>query len=76
MKKALILAVALGALSLPALAQQTPNGNSAGGPARVGEPGQIGGGAPGSKPGAMETTMKKKKMMGHRKMKKKMKKAM
>jgi hypothetical protein len=43
MKKALLIAAALGALSLPALAQQSPTGQSSGGPARVGTPGQVGG---------------------------------
>ena len=44
MKKALLIAAALGALSLPALAQQSPTGQSSGGPARAGVPGQVGGG--------------------------------
>lgn len=50
MKKTLLIAAALAALSLPALAQQSPTGNSAGGPARVGNPGEIGGGVPGTRP--------------------------
>jgi hypothetical protein len=50
MKKAFLIAVALGALSLPALAQQSPTGQSSGGPARVGVPGQTGGGVPGTTP--------------------------
>jgi hypothetical protein len=51
MKKVLLIAAALGALSLPALAQQSPTGQSSGGPARVGNPGQIGGGVPGASAG-------------------------
>jgi hypothetical protein len=51
MKKVLLIAAALGALSLPALAQQSPTGQSSGGPARVGTPGQIGGGVPGASAG-------------------------
>ena len=74
MKKVLFAAVALSVLSLPALAQQTPNGNSAGGPARVGEPGQVGGGVPGTKPNMGERRMMARKMAHkkHRRMKKKM----
>lgn len=71
MKKALIIAAALGALSLPALAQQTPSGTTAGGPARVGAPGQIGGGVPGSQPNVVERRMMPKKMMAKKRMKKK-----
>lgn len=63
MKKALILAAALGALALPALAQQSPGGTTAGGPARVGQPGEIGGGVPGTRPGMAERRMSSKKMM-------------
>ena len=49
--KALIVAAALGVLSLPAFAQQAPGtGTNSGGPGRVGIPGQIGGGVPGSQP--------------------------
>jgi hypothetical protein len=47
MKKTLLIAAALGALAMPALAQQSPTGTNAGGPGRVGIPGQIGGGVPG-----------------------------
>ena len=76
MKKALIFAAALSALSLPALAQSTPSGTSAGGPGRVGIPGQIGGGVPGSKPNVVEQRMMPKKMMKKRMMRKRMKKKM
>ena len=76
MKKALIIAAALGALSLPALAQQTPSGTSAGGPGRVGNPGQIGGGVPGSQPNMVERRTMPKKMMKKRMMKKRMKRRM
>ena len=71
MKKALILAAALGALSLPALAQQSPGGTTAGGPARVGQPGEIGGGVPGTRPGTVERRMTSKKMMRKKRMMKK-----
>ncbi len=53
MKKALLFAAVFGALSIPALAQQSPTGTSAGGPARVGTPGQVDGGVPGTRPAAM-----------------------
>jgi hypothetical protein len=53
MKRTLLLAAALGALALPAFAQQSPTGQSAGGPARVGNPGEIGGGVPGTRPGVV-----------------------
>lgn len=77
MKKALIIAAALSVLSLPALAQSTPSGTSAGGPGRVGIPGQIGGGVPGSQPNVVERRMKPKKMMMRKKMRKtRMKKKM
>ena len=66
MKKVLFAAAALSILSLPALAQQTPNGNSAGGPARVGAPGQV-------ETMPMRKPMMKKRMMKKRShMKKKM----
>ena len=67
MKKVLFAAAALTILSLPALAQQTPNGNSAGGPARVGEPGQVGGGVPGTMPSMTERRMMMRKKMMMRK---------
>lgn len=67
MNKALIIAAALGAMSLPAFAQSTPSGNSAGGPARVGPPGQIGGGVPGSSPNVVEQRMMPKKAMTSKK---------
>lgn len=76
MKKALFLAAALGALSLPALAQQTPSGTTSGGPGRVGIPGQIGGGVPGSQPNMVERRTMPKKMMKRRMMKRRMKRAM
>ena len=78
MKKMLIIAAAMGALSLPALAQQSPTGTNAGGPARVGNPGQIGGGVPGTQPNMVERrmmpkkAMMKKKSMKRRSMKKRM----
>jgi hypothetical protein len=53
MKRTLLLAAALGALAMPAFAQQSPSGTSAGGPARVGNPGEIGGGVPGTRPGVV-----------------------
>lgn len=70
MKKALFLAAALGALTFPALAQQSPSGTRSGGPAAVGNPGQIGGGVPGTQPNVVERRMMmKKRMSHHRKMK-------
>ena len=72
MKKALIIAAALSALSLPALAQGLqPSGTRAGGPGQVGAPGELGGGVPGAKPKMM---MRRKPMMRKkmRRMKKKM----
>lgn len=63
MKKVLIAAAALSLLSLPALAQQTPNGSSAGGPARMGAPGQVDTMPMAKKPMMKKRMMKKKKMM-------------
>jgi hypothetical protein len=58
MKRALIIAAALGVLSLPALAQGiTPSGTRAGGPAQMGAPGEVG--APG---GARKMSMAPRKM--------------
>ena len=67
MKKALIVAAALGLLSAPALAQQTPGGQSAGGPARVGIPGEM---TPQARP---MKRMKKQRMMKQKKMHRRMK---
>lgn len=53
----LMIAAAIGVLAVPAVAQQSPSGTSAGGPARVGIPGQIGGGVPGSQPNVVEQRM-------------------
>lgn len=66
MKKAMLFAAALGLLSVPAFAQQSPTGQSAGGPARVGSPGQIGGGVPGSRPGVVGQRRKMMMMKKHR----------
>lgn len=57
MKRILIIAAAAAALALPAFAQSSSSGTSAGGPARVGPPGQIGGGVPGSQPNVVEQRM-------------------
>lgn len=73
MKKALIIAAALGALTLPAFGQSTPSGTSAGGPARMGPPGAIGGGVPGTQPNVVEQRMTTKKMVKRKKMSKKKK---
>ena len=54
-------ALTLCILSHPAAAQSTPGGTSAGGPARVGIPGQIGGGVPGSQPNVVEQRLQEKK---------------
>lgn len=51
MKRAILIAAALGWLAMPAFAQSAPTGQTAGGPARVGIPGQVGGGVPGTRPG-------------------------
>ena len=67
MKRALIIAAALGALTLPAFGQATPSGTSAGGPGRVGPPGAIGGGVPGSKPNVVEQRLSSKKVMKRKK---------
>lgn len=74
MKKVLFAAAALTILSLPAFAQQTPNGNSAGGPGRVGQPGQVGGGVPGTRPSMMpkRTMARHHRRMKHRRMMKRM----
>ena len=61
MKRVLIVAAALSAFSLPVLAQGSASGTSAGGPARVGPPGQIGGGVPGSQPNVVEQRMTERK---------------
>lgn len=68
MKKALIIAAAMGALSLPAFAQGAmPSGTRAGGPAQMGAPGEVGtpGGAPKMKPrmASKKKMMRKKKKM-------------
>jgi hypothetical protein len=61
MKAKLILAAGLVALAVPALAQNAPSGTSAGGPGRMGYPGQIGGGVPGSQPNVVEQRMIERK---------------
>ena len=66
MKKALIIAAAIGFLAVPALAQGVqPSGTRAGGPGQVGAPGQVGtsGGQ-----GAMKATMAPRKKMTRKKM--------
>jgi hypothetical protein len=57
MKRVFVAAAAFCALSLPAMAQGSASGTSAGGPARVGPPGQIGGGVPGTQPNVLEQRM-------------------
>ncbi len=57
MKKTIALAAALSLLAIPALAQQSPTGQSTGGPARDANPG-VSGAAPGAAPAK---TMSKKK---------------
>jgi hypothetical protein len=76
MKRALIVAAALTAFSLPVLAQSSPSGTSAGGPARVGPPGQIGGGVPGTQPNVVEQRMSERKAATPARKAKKKKKAM
>ena len=61
MKLRLIFAAGLMALAAPAFAQNAPSGTSAGGPGRVGYPGQIGGGVPGSQPNVVEQRMTERK---------------
>lgn len=71
MKRALIIAAALGALSLPALAQGTmPSGTRAGGPAQMGAPGEVGtsGGAPKMSMTSRRMKMKKSRAMKRKKM--------
>ncbi len=73
MKKAMLFAAALGMLSLPALAQQSATGQSSGGPARVGTPGQVGGGVPGTRPGLVaQRRMMRPRMMRRAAMRRKM----
>jgi hypothetical protein len=50
MKKTILIAAAVTLLAVPALAQQSPTGQTSGGPARQGIPGQTGGGVPGTQP--------------------------
>ncbi|MDB5510782.1 MAG: hypothetical protein JWR08_265 [Enterovirga sp.] len=69
-----MIAAAIGVFAVPAAAQQTPGGTSAGGPARVGIPGQIGGGVPGTQPNVVEQRMTGKARKASSK--KRMKKAM
>lgn len=73
MKKAMLIAAAIGLLSVPALAQQSPTGQSSGGPARVGTPGQVSGGVPGTRPGMMmQRRMMRPRMMSKSMMRRKM----
>lgn len=72
MKKAYVIAAALGLLALPALAQQTPTGQSAGGPGRAGIPGQVGGGVPGTQPNMGAPRRMGRKMMRRPKMHRRM----
>lgn len=75
MTKAMVIAAMLGILTVPALAQTTGTGTSAGGPARVGIPGQVGGGVPGARPNIgprprmMRHRMKRHRTMRHHTMK-------
>jgi hypothetical protein len=74
MKKALIVAAALGVLTLPAFAQGVqPSGTRAGGPGQVGAPGEVGtaGGQ-----GAMKAQMAPRKKMMRKKMRRTSKKQM
>ncbi len=71
MRSLIVVAAALAVLTVPALAQQTPSGTSAGGPARVGNPGQIGGGVPGTQPNVVEQRMTARKAARPMKKKKK-----
>ena len=71
MKKALLFAGALALFGAPAFAQQSPTGQSSGGPARVGIPGQVDGGVPGSRPGMAAQRMGGGKMMMRKKSSKK-----
>jgi hypothetical protein len=59
MKRALLFAAALGFFSAPVLAQQSPTGQSSGGPARVGIPGQVTPSAPGGAEAVPATRPKK-----------------
>ena len=61
MKKALLLAAGLAFLAAPAFAQQSPTGQSSGGPARMGNPGESASTA--------APTMAKKKVMKKKKKK-------
>ncbi|NNM71947.1 hypothetical protein [Enterovirga aerilata] len=61
MKRVVIAAAVLAAVSGPVLAQSRASGTSAGGPARVGPPGQIGGGVPGTQPNVVEQRMIERK---------------
>jgi hypothetical protein len=58
MKKALLFAAAVGLFGAPVLAQQSPTGQSSGGPARVGTPGQVSTPAPGGAVAPGDTGMK------------------
>ena len=69
MKKMTLLAAAMfAAIALPALAQQSPTGQSSGGPARVGNPGEVGGGVPGTRPGVGAPDQMRPMGMGSRRM--------
>ena len=58
MKNALLFAAVLGFFGAPVLAQQSPTGQSSGGPARVGTPGQVSPPAPGGAVAPGDTGMK------------------
>src|SRR6185369_4898212 len=58
MKKALLLATVLGLFGAPVLAQQSPTGQSSGGPARAGTPGQVTAPAPGGAVAPGDTSTK------------------
>ena len=58
MKKALLFATVLGLCGAPVLAQQSPTGQSSGGPARVGTPGQVTAPAPGGAVAPADTGMR------------------
>ena len=58
MKKALLFATVLGLCGAPVLAQQSPTGQSSGGPARAGTPGQVTAPPPGAAVAPGDTGMK------------------
>ncbi|MDB5591664.1 hypothetical protein [Enterovirga sp.] len=71
MRKAILLAAVLGTLAFPAAAQQSTTGQSSGGYARVGGPGQITGHRM-TRPRMMKHRMTRQRMMRQRMMKRHM----